>query len=106
MNWYKKAQESDLQTHQPANGDQDEFLKFIEEMDRKEGERWKKVDSSFVDQIAYNDNLGFLDVKLKNGSIYSYKKVPRKVFDDFLRAKSKGDFYNRIIKKKYKLISK
>ena len=83
MNWYKKAK-SDL-----TEEEREDFARS----------KWTPVESSFITDIAYYEPLGMLEVKLKNGQEYSYPGIPKKVFKDLMRAKSKGEFFNRVIKK-------
>ena len=82
MNWYRKAKkEEDIDDIFPS--------------------KWKEVDSSFIDAAAYYEPLGMFEVKFKNGTEYSYRDVPKDVFDEFMKSPSKGEFFNRVIKEKY-----
>ena len=87
MNWYRRAKITDQEIQ--------ELYKARE---------WKSVDSSFISEIDYHEKLFILDVKLKNGRTYSYRDVPKRVYNAFLNSDSKGEFFNKNIKKKYKLI--
>ena len=82
MNWYKIAKEI---------LEDDEFSKS----------KWKKVDSSFIDAIAYYKPLRLLEVKMKNGKQYSFGDVPIETFENFMNAGSKGSFFNDVIRKRY-----
>ena len=64
-------------------------------------EKWNSVESSFIRDIAYFESLGVLEVRFKNGSIYAFKDVPRGVFENFVKSKSKGAFFNKVIKKRF-----
>lgn len=58
-----------------------------------------KVESSNISAVGYaNDSLF---VQYKNGSMYLYNKVPKKVYEELLKAESKGRFVNESIKGKY-----
>jgi len=72
--------------------DQDVF----EEITR---DKWISVESSFINAIAYYEPLGMLEVRLKDGDEYSFAGVPKRVFNGFLKADSKGQYFNRVIKK-------
>ena len=63
--------------------------------------RWISVDSSFIQSVFYSEITKELDLKLKNGKIYSYIDVPLKTFKSLMRADSKGSFFNDVIKPKY-----
>lgn len=54
------------------------------------------VKSNLIDKIAYQNRT--LSVLLKNGSAYQYTGVPVEVAERFLKAKSKGKFFNSEIK--------
>jgi len=86
MNWYKKAK----------SGLSDEDFAEITKS------KWIDVDSSFIDKIAYYEPLEILDILLKSGKEYSFKNVPKKIFDAFRRSGSKGQYFNKVIKKRYK----
>nr|MDO8087519.1 KTSC domain-containing protein [Candidatus Sigynarchaeum springense] len=63
------------------------------------------VDSSFIARVEHypqKEKDGVLVVQFKNGSIRAYYGVPRGIYDDFLNASSKGNFYTREIKGKFK----
>jgi len=57
------------------------------------------VKSNLIDKIAYSNRT--LSVMLKRGEAYNYTKVPRDVAEAFVRAKSKGKFFNSEIKGQY-----
>ena len=84
MGWYKIAKEL-------SDADFEEITKS----------KWIPVDSSFINSVSYFDGLKMFEIKLKNGTEYSFKNVPRKVFERFMAAKSKGKFFNEVIKEKY-----
>ena len=58
-----------------------------------------KVNSSVIKSIGYDGTN--IEVDLHNGEKYQYFPVSEKVFDNFLNAKSKGNFWNKQIKSKY-----
>ena len=60
----------------------------------------EKVESSNIDMIGHDDNT--LVIVYKSGSVYLFKDVPREIYDDFLKAESKGKFMNSVIKPNYK----
>lgn len=62
---------------------------------------WEQVDSSFILAIAYFYGAGVLEIKMKNGKKYTFMGVPRKVYEEFKAAPSKGRFFNEIIRKRY-----
>jgi hypothetical protein len=60
-----------------------------------------KVESSMIDEVAYQSGSELLFVRFKNGSLYSYEDVPKHLFDELLNSESKGKFFTNNIKKDY-----
>ena len=61
---------------------------------------WHPLTSSNVRAIAYNAEEQWLYVAFKRGgSTYRYFEVPDSLFQEFLKAESKGRFLDRKIKK-------
>ena len=65
---------------------------------------WNSVESSFITHIMYLAPQRILGIKLKNGQEYMFGDVPKRVFSNFEKSPSKGQFFNNIIKKRYSLI--
>ena len=64
-----------------------------------------KIKSSIISQVEYNQNNQTLMVELKNGGMYQYQNVPKNLFKNFLRAKSKGRYFSsRIVGKDFRKI--
>ena len=82
INWYKLAQEDD---------------ELIKELDQT----FVDVHSSFIDGIAYYDGASMLEVRFKNGKVYAFIDVPREIYEQFLDAPSKGNFFNKVILRRY-----
>ena len=57
--------------------------------------------SSVVAAIRYDDTTSTLRVVYVSGSVYDYKQVPAKVYQEMKTASSKGEFLNKHIKTKY-----
>lgn len=99
MNWYKKAiLELSREERDKINDD------FIKELSEEYLKTWTPVDSSFVHEVSYNENSRILRVKIRSqGTIRTYKfiNVPKNVYDNFMSAPSKGNFFNNIIKRKF-----
>ena len=61
-----------------------------------------KVDSTSIEAIGYERETRRLFVRfLESGNTYVYEDVASRVFEDFLRARSKGNYFNREIKGEY-----
>lgn len=59
-----------------------------------------QVESSSIDSVGYEDEI--LEVRFNNGGLYRYFGVPPEVCLDFLKADSKGCFFNRYIRGVYR----
>ena len=64
-----------------------------------EGRNFKPVTSSNLRRVRYAENV--LQVMFQSGSIYEYTGVPRKVFNQLMRAPSKGQFFYYRIRCEY-----
>lgn len=60
------------------------------------------VTSSNVASIGYDSNTMTLEVEFNSGSIYQYYDVPENVYQEFMRASSKGQFLNANIRLNYR----
>lgn len=59
------------------------------------------VDSSYIAAIGHDEGSEDLHVEMKSGKTYTYRGVPKAIFDEFLSAPSKGRFLNDRIKGTY-----
>lgn len=62
--------------------------------------RPQKVKSSFIKSVSYSPREKKLEVNI-NKKTYEFYKVPSKVFNNLLSAKSKGKYFNKHLKGKY-----
>lgn len=62
----------------------------------------QEVDSSMMDNIAYDEATHQLSVTFKNGSLYHYYDVETPIADGLTQAESKGKFFIRHIRPWYK----
>jgi KTSC domain-containing protein len=60
-----------------------------------------RVDSSMIRRIEYEEPTRELDITFTSGKTYTYSNVPKSVYERFLRAPSKGQFFNDYIKDQY-----
>jgi hypothetical protein len=58
----------------------------------------RKVSSSAIDRVAYDEGTRTLDLWYKGGDRYSYFEVPRVIYEALMAADSKGGFVNCEIK--------
>ena len=62
---------------------------------------WQPVASSNISEVAYDAEQSELHIKFHGGAEYIYSEVPQPVFDSFLDAPSKGQFFATTIKGSY-----
>ena len=92
-NWYKIAKKEINQIVLTEDINNEDYL--------PDKPKWKPVNSSWISDVAYYEPLGMFEVKLKNGSEYSFSNVPKSVYNEFMDSKSKGKFLNRVIRPMY-----
>lgn len=62
-----------------------------------------KVQSSWISNLIYNRPNKILTWRLSNGREYSVENISRSMFEKWKSAPSKGRFFHRYIKMKYKV---
>jgi len=60
------------------------------------------VSSSNIADIGYDPSTMTLEVGFLNGGVYQYFDVPEAVYEEFMRAESKGRFLHAHIKGNYR----
>ena len=64
-----------------------------------EGEgRRTEVESSQIRSVGFDAEKNEMEIEFKPGSIYKYDNVTQELFDEFMRAESKGKFFGQAIK--------
>jgi hypothetical protein len=69
--------------------------------DRSERPAMPAVDSSVIRFLRYDARERTLQITFTSGKTYIYLDVPPKVYDAFLKADSKGEFFNEEIRDQY-----
>ena len=59
------------------------------------------VDSSNIESVGYDTSNRELHVRFLGNHTYVYSDVPAEVFEELLRAPSKGSYFNRAVKGVY-----
>jgi len=59
------------------------------------------VSSSSIASVGYDPAAQVLVVEFVNGGVYAYSSVLRPVFDNFLRAPSKGRYFLQAVRGKF-----
>jgi len=60
---------------------------------------WIQLQSSVIAAVAYQG--GSLFVRIKSGEEYEYYDVPKKVYEELIKATSVGYYYNTQVKTQY-----
>lgn len=60
-----------------------------------------EVESSRIESIAYDENSKVLEINFIEGGTYQYVNVKVDVFEAFLEAESKSEFFLHYVKNKY-----
>lgn len=61
-----------------------------------------KVQSSHIGSIDYNAQTFVLTIKFSNGATYEYSGVPQSIYTGLNLAPSKGEYFAKYIKNKFK----
>ena len=56
-----------------------------------------KVDSSMIYAFGYDEQQQVLEVVFKRTGVYRYRNVPREVYQQLLKAESKGSYMRDLI---------
>jgi hypothetical protein len=60
-----------------------------------------RVQSSLLSAIAYSIDAT-LELEFRSGAIYRYFAIPHAVFEAFIAAESKGAYFNRSIRNRFR----
>lgn len=66
----------------------------------------KAVQSSNVKAVGYDEDNRDIHIELLSGECYMYQEVPKKVFEDLLKAASIGSYINHYLNNSYKRVPK
>jgi len=65
-------------------------------------ERLENLNSSVLASASYDEKLQLLTIAFKSGKTYDFFDVPPEIWNGFKEAESKGSFFSRNIKGKFK----
>ena len=60
------------------------------------------IESSTIADVGYEQATMTLEIGFRNGSVYQYFDVPETVYQEFMRASSKGNFLHANIRDNYR----
>jgi hypothetical protein len=64
--------------------------------------RRQPVESSALAAVGYSSQLHVLEIEFRNGAIYRYLDVPKKLYRQLLAADSKARFYDQHIRGRFR----
>lgn len=56
------------------------------------------VISSWIDDLEYDEETETVTMTLLNGRMYWFDGIPKEIFDDWIEADSKGQYWHRVVK--------
>ncbi len=56
------------------------------------------VESSNIASIGYDETIETLEVEFNHGGIYQYQNVGQNIYEAFMDAPSKGEFFNAYVR--------
>ncbi len=59
------------------------------------------VESTTLASAGHDARAAVLELQFRNGAVYQYFHVPRRVYRDLLWAQSKGGYFNQNIRGRY-----
>lgn len=62
------------------------------------------VESSTLATVGYDEGGRLLELEFRSGAVYRYFAVPAAVHESLLAAGSKGSYFNREIRGRYKFV--
>ncbi len=62
----------------------------------------QRVSSSNLESVGYDANDEILEIKFHSGGIYQYSNVPLEKYESLLNSPSKGSYFARFIKDRYR----
>lgn len=63
--------------------------------------KMQSVTSSNVAQVGFDETAGVIRIQFNNGGTYDAKGATKADFDAFLLSKSKGQHFNKVLKKAF-----
>jgi hypothetical protein len=66
--------------------------------------RRQHVASSAISSVGYDERSSVLEVEFESGAVYDYFDVPPKVYQDLLKASSKGSFVSQRVRDQYPFV--
>ncbi|HEX9013035.1 MAG TPA: KTSC domain-containing protein [Anaerolineaceae bacterium] len=59
------------------------------------------ITSSSLRSVGYDQETKTLEIEFQTGKVYTYSEVPRKIYDDLMKAESRGQYFNHNIRDQF-----
>ena len=66
--------------------------------------RRMRVESTTVRSMGYQRRSRILEIEFQSGAVYQYVAVPSRVYEEFRKAESKGQYFNGEIRDAYAFV--
>ena len=60
------------------------------------------LDSSSLASVAYDVERTILQIEFRNHAVYQYIEVPENIHQDLLQADSKGAYFNKYVRNRFR----
>jgi KTSC domain len=60
-----------------------------------------QVESSNLASVGYDESTKTLEIQFHSGGIYEYDDVKKEIYDDLMKAESKGSYFMSMIRGAY-----
>lgn len=80
----------------------EKFASKSSSQNSKQNIQRNRVNSSNIYSVGYDSESNILQIQFMNNQVYEYYNVPQKVYDEFMKAQSKGKFAIQNIYYSYK----
>ena len=58
----------------------------------------QRVKSKDILSVGYDERIRTLEIEFRSGGIYEYTRVPKDVYEELMKANSKGTYFAKAIK--------
>ncbi len=62
----------------------------------------QRIDSSSIKSVGYDPDAEILEIEFRNGGVYQYLDVPKRVYEDVINASSAGRYHTVYIKDEFR----
>ena len=79
------------------------LIPLVARLSAQQGENKRQpVESTVLASVGYDAKARVLEIEFHSGAIYRYLEVPEEIFRQLLAAESKGNFFGKNIRDKFR----